>query len=85
MRSILQTSALPVQRRLVYGDGTTMRDYTFIDDIIRGIRGAMNYKESDFEIFNLGESRTVELRYLVKLLEIALKQKAIIERLPMQP
>jgi UDP-glucuronate 4-epimerase len=71
----------PIQ---MFGDGTTRRDYTFIDDIIQGVRAAIDYKESDFEIFNLGESQTVELKRLVQLLEENLGKKAIIERKPTQ-
>lgn len=69
----------------VYGDGTTRRDYTYIDDIIQGIRAAMDYEASDFEIFNLGESQTVELNRLISLLEENLGKNAIIDRRPMQP
>jgi UDP-glucuronate 4-epimerase len=72
----------PIQ---VFGDGTTRRDYTYIDDIIQGVRAAIDYTENLYEIFNLGESRTVELKYLIELLEKNLGKKAIIERLPMQP
>src|SRR5437870_9299909 len=45
----------------VFGNGTTRRDYTYIDDIIAGVRAAIDYDKSDYEIINLGESRTVEL------------------------
>lgn len=69
----------------VFGDGTTKRDYTYIDDVIQGLRRAIDYEESEYEIFNLGESRTVELKYLIKLLEENLGKKAIIERHPTQP
>jgi UDP-glucuronate 4-epimerase len=69
----------------VYGDGTTRRDYTYIDDIIAGLRAAMDYEASAFEIINLGESRTVELRELIALLEHELGRKAVIERQPSQP
>ena len=68
----------------MFGDGTTRRDYTYIDDIIAGVRAAIDYTGSDFEIFNLGESQTVELRELVKLLEENLKKRAIIEKRPAQ-
>jgi len=44
----------------VFGDGTTRRDYTYIDDIIAGVRAAINYEASNYEVINLGESRTVE-------------------------
>src|SRR6267142_1008532 len=50
----------------VFGDGTTRRDYTFIDDIIAGVRAAVDYvadySASNYEVVNLGEARTVELR-----------------------
>jgi UDP-glucuronate 4-epimerase len=69
----------------VFGDGTTRRDYTFVDDIIQGVRAAIDYDSSDYEVFNLGESRTVELGELIALLEKELDQKALIERQPMQP
>jgi len=69
----------------VFGDGTTRRDYTFVDDIIQGVRAAIDYTASDYEVFNLGESRTVELRELIALLEKELGQKALIDRQPMQP
>ena len=69
----------------VFGDGTTRRDYTYIDDIIQGVRAAIDYDKSDYEIFNLGESQTIELKDLISLLEENLGKKAIIERKPMQP
>ena len=69
----------------VFGDGTSRRDYTFIDDIIEGVRAAIDYDKSNYEIFNLGESQTVELKRLIELLEENLGKKAIIERKPMQP
>lgn len=69
----------------VYGDGTTRRDYTFIDDIIQGVRAAIDYEASLYEVFNLGESRTVELRELIELLEKELGARAVIDRKPLQP
>ncbi len=69
----------------MFGDGTTRRDYTFVDDIIQGVRAAIDYRETPHEIFNLGESDTVELRELITLLEENLGNKAVIERKPMQP
>jgi UDP-glucuronate 4-epimerase len=68
----------------VFGDGTTRRDYTYIDDILAGVLAAMNYTHSLFEVINLGESQTVELRYLIELLEAALDNRAIIDRRPLQ-
>jgi UDP-glucuronate 4-epimerase len=69
----------------VFGDGATRRDYTYIDDIIAGVRAAMDYDQSNYEVINLGESRTVELRELISLLEQALGRKAEIDRQPLQP
>jgi UDP-glucuronate 4-epimerase len=69
----------------VFGDGTTRRDYTYIDDIIAGVRAAIDYQRSDYEVFNLGESQTVELNRLIALLEKELDQNALIDRQPMQP
>jgi UDP-glucuronate 4-epimerase len=69
----------------MFGDGTTRRDYTYVDDIIQGVRAAIDYDKSGYEIFNLGESQTIELKDLISLLEENLGKKAIIERKPMQP
>ena len=77
---ISERKAIPV-----FGDGTTRRDYTFINDIIAGVRAAVDYNRTDYEVINLGESRTVELRELITLLENELGEKAIIERHPSQP
>jgi UDP-glucuronate 4-epimerase len=72
----------PIQ---IFGDGTTRRDYTYVDDIIQGVRASIDYKDSMHEVFNLGESETTELKRLVELLEESLGMKAIIDRQPMQP
>jgi UDP-glucuronate 4-epimerase len=69
----------------VFGDGTTRRDYTYIDDIIQGLRAAIDYDQTNYEVINLGESRTVELRELISLLEIQLGRRAEIDRQPTQP
>jgi UDP-glucuronate 4-epimerase len=69
----------------IFGDGTTRRDYTYVDDIIAGVRAAIDYRASDYEVINLGESRTVELSELIALLEKELQKKAIIDRQPLQP
>ena len=69
----------------VFGDGTTRRDYTFVEDIIQGVRAAIDYDRSNYEIFNLGESQTIELNQLIELIEQNIGKKAIIERREMQP
>ncbi len=68
-----------------FGDGGTRRDYTYIDDIIQGTVAALNYEGPLFDIFNLGENDTIELRALISAIETALGQKASINRLPEQP
>ncbi len=78
----LISKGLPIP---MFGDGTTRRDYTYIDDIIAGLIAAMKYDDSSFEVINLGESRTVELRWLVELIEQALGKRAIIDHQPQQP
>lgn len=69
----------------VFGDGTTRRDYTYIDDIIAGVCAAIDYEQTVYEVVNLGESRTVELRELIALLEKELGMTAVIDRQPLQP
>ncbi|MDQ3129639.1 MAG: GDP-mannose 4,6-dehydratase [Acidobacteriota bacterium] len=69
----------------MFGDGTTRRDYTYVDDIISGVRAAIDYDKSNYEIFNLGESQTIELKRLIELLEENLGVKAVIEKREMQP
>ena len=68
----------------LYGDGTSRRDYTYIDDIIGGIIGAVHHLHG-YDIFNLGESQTTPLRELISLIEQALGKKAEVEELPEQP
>ncbi len=68
----------------VYGDGTMMRDFTYIDDIIDGTVAAMN-KCSGFSIYNLGESRPISVNDLIAEIERALGKKAVKEYLPPQP
>lgn len=69
----------------MFGDGSARRDYTYVDDIIQGVRAAIDYSASQYEIFNLGESQTIELRELIKLLEQNLYRHAEIDHQPVQP
>src|SRR6266550_5837437 len=59
-----------------FGDGTTRRDYTYIDDVIQGTIAALNYDGPLFDIFNLGESETIQLKDLIVAIENALGKKA---------
>jgi UDP-glucuronate 4-epimerase len=54
-----------------FGDGTTRRDYTYIDDIVQGTMAALNYEGPMFDIFNLGESETIPLKDLIAAIENA--------------
>ncbi|MBV9126883.1 MAG: SDR family NAD(P)-dependent oxidoreductase [Verrucomicrobia bacterium] len=76
----------PIQQ---FGDGSTRRDYTYIDDILQGVLGALDLVNAGddpfFDIFNLGESATTPLRDLIRQIETALGKKARIEQLPEQP
>jgi UDP-glucuronate 4-epimerase len=69
----------------VFGDGSSQRDYTYVDDTLKGVLGALEYDETPFEVFNLAESRAVPLARLIELIEETLGRKARIERLPWQP
>lgn len=69
----------------VYGDGGTRRDYTYVGDIVGGIRGAMEYSATPYEIINLGNHQTVSLAEMIRGLEDVLGVPARLERLPEQP
>ena len=68
-----------------FGDGSTRRDYTYIDDVIQGTVAALKYGGPLFDIFNLGESETIQLKDLIAAIENALGKKAKINQLPEQP
>ena len=72
----------PIQQ---FGDGSTRRDYTYIDDIIQGVMASLNYDGPLFDLFNLGESETVPLTELIAAIEKLLGKKAKINELPEQP
>ncbi len=68
----------------VYGDGRSQRDYTYIDDIVKGVCAAIDYTQSDFEIINLGNHRAITLADLITAIEDTCGRKALINRQPMQ-
>ncbi len=68
----------------VFGDGSTKRDYTYIDDIISGIISAIEYEKSSYEIINLGGGEPVTLSNMIEEIENALGKKALINRMNMQ-
>src|SRR5881296_1563487 len=68
-----------------FGDGTTRRDYTFIDDVIQGTIAALQYQGPLYDVFNLGESETIQLKELISAIENVLGKRAKVNRLPEQP
>ena len=79
-RRMLTGKAIPV-----FGDGSTERDYTYIDDIVDGVCAAVDYTASQYSIVNLGNDRPISLNEMIAGLEEALGIKAKIDRLPDQP
>lgn len=67
-----------------FGDGSTSRDYTFVNDIVQGIRAAIEYDKSFYEVINLGNNRTIKLLQLIEAIETVLNKKAILNKMPMQ-
>jgi len=77
-RLIDEGSAIPM-----FGDGTTRRDYTYVDDIVQGVLQAID-KPFEYEIFNLGEQETISLRELIDEVAEAVGKPAQINTMPMQ-
>lgn len=78
-RRILAGAPVPM-----FGDGTTRRDYTYIDDIVSALLATVD-RPFRYEIFNLGESRTTTLRDLIAIIERHAGRAAVIEQKPEQP
>jgi len=68
-----------------FGDGSTRRDYTYINDIIQGTMAALDYDGPLYDMFNLGESQTIQLKELISAIENVLGKRAKINELPEQP
>lgn len=69
----------------IYGEGQTRRDYTFVDDVVEGIRAAVDWAGGPYEIINLGSGRPTGLMEMVRALETALGKKAKVEHCPDRP
>jgi UDP-glucuronate 4-epimerase len=73
----------------VFGDGTMGRDYTYVDDIVAGVRASLHYQPqaqgAPFDIFNLGNSHPIRLSELIEHMETATGRKAIRQQKPLQP
>jgi UDP-glucuronate 4-epimerase len=63
----------------MFGDGTTRRDYTYIDDIVTGVRSAIAYNRSRYEVINLGNNETLSLAEMIRGLEAALGASATVQ------
>jgi UDP-glucuronate 4-epimerase len=68
----------------VFGDGSTSRDYTFVDDTVKGIIATLSH-DTQFDVFNLGNSSPVRLLDLIHAIERAVGKEALIRWLPEQP
>jgi UDP-glucuronate 4-epimerase len=69
----------------VFGDGSTRRDYTYVDDIVAGVRSALRYNRSQYEVINLGNNATVTLLEMIRGIEEAMGRPATIDWQPEQP
>lgn len=68
----------------VFGDGTSRRDYVYVGDIAAAVHGALSYRETSYDVFNLGSGRDASVMELIRLLERAIGTPASIERHPEQ-
>ena len=82
-RLMLEGKEIPM-----FGDGTTSRDYTFVNDIVDGIIKSMEYEEKNenvYEILNLGNSSPISLKGMIDIIGKVLNIEPVINQLPMQP
>jgi UDP-glucuronate 4-epimerase len=77
-------SILTNQPITMYGNGSTSRDYTYVDDIVKGIVSAISYDKSLFEIINLGNNYAVSLKELIANIEEITSSKVSIDQQPEQ-
>lgn len=82
--ALFTESILKSKPIIMFGNGESSRDYTYVDDIVDGIIKAMRLKELKFEIFNLGNSNPISLKKLIESIEKAAGIKAKIIKKPMQ-
>lgn len=67
-----------------YGKGDSYRDYTYVDDIVDGIIGAMNYEKNENQIFNLGNNNMISLNKFIETCEKVVNKKALYQELGKQ-
>ena len=68
----------------IYGDGTSLRDYTYVDDVVEGVIAAIGYNNSSYEIFNIGGGSPITLNEMVTTISEEVGKKAVGHKLPMQ-
>lgn len=78
-RLLRERKAIPM-----FGDGSTRRDYTYISDIVQGIRAAIDYRDTPYEVINLGNNRTITLRDMITALGEVLSSEPRVEFHPPQ-
>jgi UDP-glucuronate 4-epimerase len=85
--AICKFSHLMVQGKPIpfYGDGSTKRDYTYIANIVKGTISAMEYRDSMYEVINLGNHHTVSLKEMVEVLARGLGVRPILDVKPLPP
>jgi len=69
----------------MFGDGSTSRDYTYVDDVVSAISLAIDYDRSSYEVINVGNQKSVSLIHMIQTIEHTLGKKANIVQLPEQP
>ncbi|MEM9693410.1 MAG: NAD-dependent epimerase/dehydratase family protein [Myxococcota bacterium] len=79
-RLIDEGAAIPM-----FGDGSSSRDYTFVDDIVSGTVAALDRAPAGFQLYNLGNTKPISLRGLIAKIEAAVGKQALIQQLPAQP
>lgn len=82
-RLMLNNEPIPM-----FGDGTTSRDYTYVEDIVSGIEKSIEYVNNNkdvYEILNIGNSSPISLKEMINTIAEVLGKTPNIEELPMQP
>jgi UDP-glucuronate 4-epimerase len=80
--SLFARAAVHARPITVFGDGTMRRDFTYVDDIVRGTLAALDRAPPGFRIFNLGSGAPVELKELVRMIAAGAGVNPVIERAP---
>lgn len=79
MVNVARGEAIPV-----FGDGSTSRDYTYVDDVVQGVLAALSFEGSSFELFNLGNDTPVSLNAMIATIEEVVGKSAVVDRQGLQ-